>query len=224
MAQALADRAGPPGIEYANLAIRGRLIRQVVAQQVPAAVALSPDLTSVAVGVNDSLRRRFDLHAAATDLENGVRALRESGSDVLVYAFGDPSRRSLLIGAVRERILRYNSAVTAIAARYGCFQVSLWDVAAFDDDRYWDADRLHLSPAGHELAARCALDALGVGDESWRTPVVPSPRRSPAGRAAGHLAWTSGHMVPWVVRRARGVSSGDGIAPKHAHWVAVAPR
>ena len=44
VAQALAERAradGADGIEYANLAVRGRLVRQVVAEQVPAAVALA---------------------------------------------------------------------------------------------------------------------------------------------------------------------------------------
>ena len=82
-----------PGLRYANLAVRGRLVRQVIDEQVPVAVALGPDLASIAVGVNDTLRASFDLNAVATALERGVRTLRDGGSDVLLFAFGNPVRR-----------------------------------------------------------------------------------------------------------------------------------
>jgi len=157
----------------------------------------------------------------ATALENAVRDLRSTGSDVLVFAFGDPSRRSLTMSRIRGRIAAYNSAVEAIAQQYGCYRVSFWEVAAFDDDRFWDEDRLHLSPAGHELAAVCALSALGLADDGWRTPVVPSARPSVVARAAGHARWTGRHLAPWVVRRLRGESSGDTIVAKHPAWVTV---
>ena len=160
---AQARAQGAPGIEYANLAIRGRLAAEVVEQQVPAAIALQPDLISLAVGVNDTLRRSFDVDNSATALENGVRSLRGSGADVLVFAFGDPSRRSRALGLIRDRIRAYNSAVEAIAAAYDCYIVHYWDVAAMDGDRLWSADRLHLSAQGHRLAAASALAALGVG-------------------------------------------------------------
>lgn len=218
-ARALAD--GDDGIDYANLAIRGRLTSQVVAEQLVPAIELRPDLASLAVGVNDTLRRRFDLHATATELENGVRALRATGADVLVFAFGDPGRRSRVMGTIRTRIAAYNSAVEAIADRYDCYRVSFWDVAAMDDDRFWDEDRLHLSPIGHIRAAQCAMEALGIGDSSWRTPPAPLPRPNAIRRAASDAQWVRGHFAPWVGRRIRGISSGDGITPKHPEWVRV---
>ena len=208
-------------IEYANLAIRGRLARQVVDEQVPAALALQPDLTSLAVGVNDTLRRRFDVDATATAVEDGVRALRSSGTDVLLFAWGNPSRRSRVLGMIRERLRAFNTAVDAIAATYGCFVVRYWDVAAMDDDRLWADDRLHLSPAGHRVAAASALEALGVGDAQWRTPLVPTSRPGMLQVADGHARWVSGHAGPWLARRARGTSSGDGITPKRPQWVNV---
>ncbi len=218
-ARALAD--GAPGVEYANLAVRGRLIAEVVRDQVPQATAMGPDLVSMAVGINDALRRRFDLDAAATDLENGVRQLRGAGTDVLVFAFGDPSRRSRVMGAVRERIRAYNTAVAAISDHHGCYRVDYWDVAALDDDVYWDADRLHLSPRGHQLAALSALEALGLVDDGWRTPIPASPVPPVHRRLAAHGRWTTGHLLPWAYRRARGVSSGNGITPKYPDWVRV---
>jgi lysophospholipase L1-like esterase len=226
LARRARDR-GEHGIEYANLAVRGRLVAQVVREQVPEAVRLGPDLASLAVGVNDAIRARFDLDAVATALESGVRDLRGSGADVLLFAFGDPARRSLTMAGVRGRIRAYNSAVQAIAAHYGCYLVSFWEVAAFDDDRFWDADRLHLSPAGHRLAADSALAALGLGDDAWRTPVLPSPVVPPLTRVAGHVRWGTTHLAPWAMRRLRGQSSGDDVRPKHADWVTVpaeAPR
>jgi lysophospholipase L1-like esterase len=224
LALSLAERAcsrGEAGIEYANLAIRGRLVEQVVREQVPAAVRLRPDLVSLAVGVNDSLRRRFDLDALATNLDSGVRDLRAGGADVLLFAFGDPSRRSSVMGLIRDRIRAYNTVVDAIAQVYGCYVVHFWDVAAMDDDRLWSADRLHLSPRGHLLAAECVEEALGIGGSDWRTPIVPEARPGIHRRVAGDARWVRGHLAPWVARRARGRSSGEGVVPKNASWVRV---
>lgn len=221
VADALAERArtrGEQGIEYANLAVRGRLVRRVIDEQVPAALDLRPDLVSLAVGVNDTLRPRYDLDATATALEEGVRLLRSEGSDVLVFAFGNPCRRSRLMGVVRDRVRAYDSAVRAIARHYDCYLVDFWDVAAFDDPRLWDADWLHLSPQGHRLAAACALEALGLGDGAWRTPAVPEPRPGWAVRARADARWTRQHLAPWVVRRVRGESSGDRVEPKDPEW------
>ena len=202
-----------PDFRYANLAVRGRLSSHVTIEQVPLAVEMGADLVSYAAGVNDVLRRSYNPHEASTAVENAVRALRARGSDVLLFAFGDPSRRSALMGSVRSRLQVYNSAVVAIAERYDCYLVNFWDVAAFDQNEFWDADRLHLSPAGHELAARCALQALGLTDATWRTPspIDPEPLWR---RGVDQISWLNGHLKPWISRRVRGTSSGDGIVPK----------
>lgn len=212
-----------PALRYANLAVRGRLIRQVVVEQVPAAVALDPDLVTFAAGVNDAIRRHFDVDEAATALEDGVRALRGTGADVVVFCFGDPSRRSRLMARVRRRIEAYNSATQAIAEAYGCLVVSFWDLAAFDDDRYWDEDRLHLSPAGHAKAAAAVLETLGRGDDGWRTPSAAGPRPPAPARVARDVRWGRDHFGPWVARRVRGISSGDGVVPKRPALTPIDP-
>ncbi|MEZ5116459.1 MAG: SGNH/GDSL hydrolase family protein [Candidatus Nanopelagicales bacterium] len=206
--------ARSPGLTYANLAVRGRLLPQVVDEQVPAALALDPDLVTFAAGVNDALRRHFDLDASATLLEDAVRRLRAGGADVLLVAFGDPSRRSRAIGSVTGRIAAYDSVVRAVAERYGCYLMDFWGLAAFDDDVLWDEDRLHLAPEGHRVVAAAALDALGFGDDRWRTPRAPSPHRPLPARVAADAAWARGHLLPWLGRRLRGISSGDGVDPK----------
>jgi lysophospholipase L1-like esterase len=205
-------------LAYANLAVRGKLIGQVLDEQVPAACALEPDLVTLAAGVNDALRRSYDLSASATALENSVRALRGTGADVVLFAFGDPSRRSSVMGSVSGRIARANDATRAIALEYGCRVVDFWGCAVFDDDVYWDQDRLHLSPTGHELAARAVLETLGIGGDSWRTPAAGAAPPALLARVGGHATWAGRHFGPWIGRRIRGRSSGDGVVPKRPAW------
>ena len=207
-----------PQLRYANLAIRGRLIADVVEQQLPDALALEPDLVSLAAGVNDAIRRHFDVNASATLLERGVRQIKAAGADVVLFAWGDPSRRARVMGPVARRIAAYNSATRAIAAEYDCFVVDFWGRAVFDPNDIWDEDRLHLTPRGHQIAAAAAAEALGFGDDSWRTPQVPIREPGAVGRAAGHLSWAGGHLAPWVARRVRGVSSGDSVTAKYPTW------
>src|ERR1700761_495142 len=54
-----------PGPRYANLAVRGRLLREIVAEQVPAAAALAPTLVSLGGGGNDILRPGSDADTLA---------------------------------------------------------------------------------------------------------------------------------------------------------------
>jgi lysophospholipase L1-like esterase len=42
--------AQQPGLRYANLAIRGKVLAQVADEQVPQAIAMAPDLVSLAAG------------------------------------------------------------------------------------------------------------------------------------------------------------------------------
>ena len=42
---------------YANLAVRGKRVNEVLAEQIGPAIAMSPDLVSLAAGGNDILRR-----------------------------------------------------------------------------------------------------------------------------------------------------------------------
>ena len=215
--------AHEPALRYANLAIRGKLLPEIVDEQVPDAIAMRPDLVSIAGGVNDAMRRGFDLDRTATRLEDAVRALRGTGADVLLVAFGDPGRRSRVFGAMRDRLRALNSATRAIADAHGCFLVDFWGAAVFDPDDMWGEDRLHLSPEGHIRAAQAALEALGMGSDDWRVPGLWA-RNPPIAASREHLAWFGRHGAPWVVRRLRGQSSGAGITPKRPTLSPIDPQ
>lgn len=46
---------------------------------------------------------------------------------------------------------------------------------------------------------------------------------STSARLAADLAWTRNHLLPWLGRRLRGVSSGDGLTAKDPQLRLVRP-
>jgi lysophospholipase L1-like esterase len=208
-----------PGLRYANLAIRGKLLGQVVSEQVRAAEALAPDLVSLAAGGNDLLRRKTDLDGLAATFEQGVAALRAAGSQVIVFTGFDPGGFPLL-RLVRDKAAAYNARLEVIAARHDCLHVDLWSMSVLADPREWCADRLHLAPDGHRRVALRACEVAGVPvAKDWREPLAARtlPAAGPrqwAGARREDLRWAREYALPWVKRRVRGVSSGDGMTAK----------
>src|ERR1700759_2411660 len=68
-----------PDFGYANLAVRGRGIDQVLAEQVEPTLAMHPDLVSFAAGGNDVLRPRMDPLSLVERIDPLVARLRASG-------------------------------------------------------------------------------------------------------------------------------------------------
>ncbi|WP_283132759.1 SGNH/GDSL hydrolase family protein [Rhizohabitans arisaemae] len=197
-----------PSFRYANLAVRGRLLGQVIEEQVPRAIELKPDLVSLVGGGNDLLRPRADPDALAKAFAGAVRRLRAAGSEVLLFTGVDP-RDAPLINKMRGRAAVFYLHLRSIADIHGCHLVDQWSMQSLRDWRAWSRDRLHLSAEGHRLVAARVCEVLGVPcDDDWRRP----PTRG-AGRG-GDLRWAREHLVPWVGRRLTGRSSGDEITAK----------
>jgi lysophospholipase L1-like esterase len=223
-----------PGFRYANLAIRGKLLPEVVAEQVPRAVELAPDLVSLAAGGNDILRGS-DVDELAAQFDPAVAALQAVGCRVLIFTGFDP-RMFPVIRLLRGRIAAYDMHLRGIADARGCDLVDLWSMRALRDARAWSPDRLHLTSLGHQKVALRTCEVLGLpaaGD--WRTPLPPV--RSPAHQDRGQLArssawlaarrqdarWAREYAMPWLRRRLGGSSTGDGLPPKRPDLVAVRP-
>jgi lysophospholipase L1-like esterase len=216
LAQALAERA--PGFRYANLAVRGKLLAEVIAQQLPRAIDMAPDLVSVAAGGNDILRGA-DVDALAAAFDAGVARLTAAGCRVVIFTGFDP-RIFPVIRLLRGRIAAYNMHLRGIADERGADLVDLWSMRVLADQRMWSADRLHLSPEGHHRVALRTCEILGVPQpEDWRVPLSPvplAPRPAAVWLAARRqdLRWAREFAMPWVNRRLHGTSSGDGLPPK----------
>jgi lysophospholipase L1-like esterase len=226
--------ASRPGLRYANLAVRGKVLAEVAADQIPVAIAMAPDLVSIAAGGNDLLRPRADPDALAQAFDAAVADLRAAGCEVMLFTGFDP-RTFPVIRLIRGKAAAYNMHLRAIADQRDCHLVDLWSMRVLDDPREWSLDRLHLTADGHRRVALRASEVMGVPvTEDWRQPLPP--RVSPAAvlaktavqsrsavlsqttdwLAARRLdaRWARVHAMPWVSRQVRGVSSGDGIPPK----------
>ncbi|WP_066939317.1 SGNH/GDSL hydrolase family protein [Microtetraspora fusca] len=205
-----------PDFRYANLAVRGRLTAQVRAEQAEAALALNPDLISVMAGMNDLVRPGFDATAVAADLEAMLKALTASGATVVTFTFPDVAKIAPLVRHLRPKVLDFNDRIRVMAERHGATLVDTFHHPIATDPRLWSKDRIHATPLGHARIAAAAAHALKVpgAGPSWTDPLPPLPTMPIWRRAAVELAWVGAFLGPWIVRRLRGRSSGDGRTAK----------
>jgi lysophospholipase L1-like esterase len=230
VAAALAAANG--GLRYANLAVRGRLLDEVVAEQVPIALDLQPELVSFHAGGNDVLRPRVELAELAQRYDAAVARLRATEATVVLFTVleraGGTGR---LADALARRFAAFNVGVRRTAIRHGAVLVDIGGVSALHDRRMWHEDRLHLAPTGHARVAAAVLEALGCSDEAllggpvgwWRQPLDARVEATAGARLAGDVRWLHRHLLPWVGRRLRGVSSGDGLVCKRPELVELEP-
>jgi lysophospholipase L1-like esterase len=205
------DAKGKPRkrLEFANLAVRGRRIRHVVDDQIPAAIEMRADLVSVMVGGNDLMSLKVDPDELAVRLETGIAALRATGADVLLATGFDPGMTPFrFLRTFRGRAATFSANLSSIAHRHGCIPLDLWGIGDLRHLDFWSADRLHPSTRGHLVITRAAAGALGVPVPAGLDASVPAVPALPT------RVWLQEHVLPWIGRRLRGVSSGDGRGPK----------
>ncbi|HCU95339.1 MAG TPA: SGNH hydrolase, partial [Actinobacteria bacterium] len=158
-----------PGLRYANLAVRGKVLREVAEEQVPQAIAMAPDLVSLAAGGNDMLRPRADPDTLAEAFDEVVRTLLMAGCPVLMFTGFDP--RFPVLRLIRGKVAAFNMHLRAIADRHQCYVVDLWSMNVLRDPRAWSADRLHLTPDAHRRVALRACEVIGAPVAAdWREP------------------------------------------------------
>jgi lysophospholipase L1-like esterase len=205
--------AGDAPLEYANLAIRGRKLRPIVAEQLDVAVGARPDLVSLVAGGNDILRPSADIDTISAALEDAVVALRATGADVLM---GTGFKAGGTLSWTNGRVGVFNANVWSIARRHGAHVLDLWGMRPLGDLRLWSDDRIHLTPEGHQRVANAALVALGLepDDAAYDTPLDAAPPTAFRENARANAAWMRQHVGPWVRRRLTGTSSGDGRSAK----------
>ncbi|MGF3055181.1 SGNH/GDSL hydrolase family protein [Microbacterium sp. YY-01] len=201
------------GFAYANLAVRGKLIAQIVADQVAPAVELRPDLISICAGGNDVIRPGTDPDDIAGQLEAAVVDLAATGAAIIVFT-GIDTNFTPVFRPFRGKVAIYNENVRTIADKYDCIVADQWALKAVQDARFFDDDRLHYNALGHHEIARMVLRALNVPNDLLPMQPDPLPQRSWREARAEDLSWAREHLVPWVLRRLRHQSSGDNIVPK----------
>ncbi|MEU2287170.1 SGNH/GDSL hydrolase family protein [Streptomyces sp. NPDC013178] len=191
-------------VEFTNLAVSGAQTRDVLERQLPEALALRPDLVSVVIGVNDTLRCTFDIHAVAARLDTVYSALTEQGAVLLTACLPDPGAMLGLPGALARPLARrqraVNSVVHALSERHGAVHLHASEGAWLTDRAMWSADRLHPGERGHrQLALRfhalLAQAGLAAGAAPSPEPEFPAPTKSAS------LWWLATAGTGWVARR-----------------------
>src|SRR5690625_2158042 len=94
-------------VRYANLAVRGKLIRQIRDEQVAEAVAMAPDLITLCAGGNDTLRPGGDPDEVVRIFESIVAELTATGAHVVVFTGFDTGMHSVM-RHLRGKIATYN--------------------------------------------------------------------------------------------------------------------
>jgi lysophospholipase L1-like esterase len=161
-ADLLADslRAANPEMAYANLAIDGSTSAEVL-EQVPAGLALDPDLVTVICGANDILlTSRPDVAGYEERFSLILEQLREGAPEAAIltttapetWHFMDlrPRTKARLVKALSD----LNSVTRTVAARHGVPCLNVAGHPGLTDRANFSADGLHPSSQGHERAAQ----------------------------------------------------------------------
>lgn len=204
---------------YSSQAVRGRLMDAIVTEQLDAALSLDPTPTilTLAGGGNDVLRPGVDLEALARKTLDATTRAQDAGVEqVVLIATADPSGAGLPLGRlVHARGRAYTDLLRGVATDTGSLFVNVFDDETLHDPAYWIEDRLHLNAHGHRYAADLVMRTLGHDPELDRAPAPPHRSGMPI---ISELRYHRRYVAPWIGRRLRGRSSGDGRSPKYPAW------
>jgi lysophospholipase L1-like esterase len=214
----LADGLVDPDLHI--LAGNGALWADVERDQLPAALQLRPDIASVVIGVNDTLRPNFDTDMIANSAAHTIGALRACGAEVLTMRLPDPGKMLGMPGVLARPLARranqINEVMDAVAERFGTLHFdAASDEDAFDP-RMWAVDRLHPSERGHRLIARrfhalLANAGVPVAEEPGAEPTNQPPSK------AEQFAWMATKGTAWVARRSTDLVP-NLLALAYAEW------
>lgn len=213
-----------PGVQYANLAVRGKRILDVLVDQLPAALEMAPDLVTLCIGMNDVIRPGRAFKRALADLDLLHARLAESGATVVTTTFPDLARIMPVGRLLTKRVIRINDVIRSAAARYDFRLVDLYAAESMGDPEVWSLDRVHGSPKGHQMFAAAAAEALNLpgSNHDWAQARLDVEVPGFRSRMYSQALWAQNMMVPWFWRLLRGLSNGWGRSPKRPRLEPVA--
>lgn len=216
--------ANQPGFQYANLAVRGKLLRQVIDEQIEPALAQFIDkstLVSLHAGANDVIRPKYNPNLVLPLYTQAARKVAASGATLMLFTvLEDSGKEGRLAESWKVRFRDFNDNVRAVAQEVGAILCDANGEPAFKDPRFLAFDRLHLNPMGHDRVAQAVLETIELPfDSSWRIPLAPIEPTSKFAQSGVTILWFISFALPWMYRRARGKSSGDGRTCKYPHAI-----
>lgn len=215
-----------PDFTYANLAIRGKLVRQVIDDQIEPALSqvTGPQtLLSFHAGANDVMRPGYKSELVLPLYADAVRRLAKSGATIMLFTVLEKTGNTGRSAKIWERrFCDFNRKVREVGLEVGAIIADANTEIAFSNRRFLAFDRLHLNALGHDRVAQAVLELIELPcDASWRDPLPLAKQHSWSLRAFMTSLWFLTFALPWMWRRARGKSSGDGRSCKYPvaiHW------
>jgi len=210
-------------IDYASFAVRGKLLTPIVTEQLDAALALDPRPTLLTLngGGNDMLRPGIDVDDLVRLTAGAIDRTVAAGVRPVVLAGPDPSAGLPFGTTIHQRGEQLTDKIGPVALDRGLTFVNCFADQTIRRAGYWSEDRLHLTAFGHRRIADLVLAALGHPQPD--RPLPPDPVTEQRWRTEAR--YYRRHVGPWIGRRLRRTSSGDGHPPKHPTWqrIAAAP-
>jgi lysophospholipase L1-like esterase len=189
---------------FVNLARTGARAHDVTTVQLPAALAESPDLSTILVGGNDALRSAFDPARVADRVGVAADCLRSAGSDVLVVLLHDPRRVLPGGGGVFGRVIAQRAAAInhhltlAVCDIPGVLVLDPGQLGSTYEPCSWHVDRMHPSASGHRALAIAAGRRLSL--RGWSSSAI---EMAPVGSDGlwSTLLWLVRNGTPWFAKR-----------------------
>ena len=206
---------------YMNLAIRGKLLKQVVDYQIPEAIKYiegKQTLVSFHAGANDVLRPNYQSDLSLPKYEEGIRLLTDAGATVIIFTVIDKVEGKGKTAALwHQRFSNFNENVRKVAAKYPVILFEAKNAEFLNDRRFLAFDRLHMNSEGHRRLANAVLQGLGYEfDPNWKVAPAVAKKKNKVIRVATNIVWVATFLIPWIWRRIRGKSSGDGRIAKYS--------
>ena len=226
VAEALANAQGQ--LEYFNVAVRGKRLEQVIADQLPIGMPFvtgSDTLVSFHAGANNVLRPGYDPTWLFPMYRDAAKRIADTGAQLMLFTVQEVKHAETKTARLwNERFGSFNNNVREVAQDTNALLLDGNQFDVFFDKRLIAADRLHLNEEGHRRVAAAVLANLGMPhDADWQDSLGDLPPSSIGSRISSNVSWTTSFLIPWAARRLTGKSSGDGRLAKHTEpqlWIA----
>lgn len=193
-------------VSFCNLAISGATTTVVREQQLADALAHRPDVASLIVGINDTLRSTWDPERVRADLHEVAGRLSGIGATLVTARFHDHGEVLGLPGFLRRpltaRINHVNAVYDEVHEAYGGLRLDLAGRPELFRRECWSVDRFHPSELGHRCLARAFAEVLVEHGYEFPLPsLVAAGGYPPSWRR--DMGWLVAEGAPWIGRRAK---------------------
>lgn len=194
-------------VSFCNVARPGATATDVRFKQLREALEHRPNVASLVVGINDTMRSSWKVDHVRSDILHCAQRLNDQGALLLTARFHDHSRvfrlPGLLARPMGHRITALNAVYDEVRDKFGGLQVDLAAHPGIYDREFWSVDRLHPSELGHRTLAHEFAALLEEHGLSFEPPALELD--GDVASTLRNLRYLATEATPWLVRRARDI-------------------